>query len=94
MPCHYGTTAEERIPVEFVEADLEIGFSLVDLMDSRPSDALRILADAEAVYRDVLVRVGRLQFAGAPERNSFRPLVEELRRAIDSAQARLRGPNG
>jgi hypothetical protein len=59
-------------------------------VDSRPADASRILADAEAVYGDVLTRMGRLETSGSLERSSFQPLVEELRRAIDDAQIRHR----
>lgn len=85
MPCRYGSTAAHRIPVELVEADFETGFELTDLADTRPSDAIRILADAEAVYVDILARLGRLE---APEGGSFEPLVGELRRAIDLARLR------
>ena len=91
MPCRYGATTEEWIPVEFVEADLEIGFSLIDLADSRPADASRILADAEGVYRDVLTRVSRLEHSGLQEKHTFQPLVTELRRAIDGALVRHGG---
>jgi hypothetical protein len=82
MPCPYGSTAGRRIPVELVEADFEIGFSLIDLAHSHPRNASRILADAEAVYQDILARVRRL---GAPESGSFQPLIGEFRRAIDLA---------
>jgi hypothetical protein len=80
MPCRYGTTPDHRVSVEFVEADLEIGFSLVDLAESRPSEAVRLLADAEEVYADILARVQRFE---APESERFQPLISELRRAID-----------
>jgi orotate phosphoribosyltransferase-like protein len=85
MPCRYGSTPNDRVRVELVEADFEIGFSLVDLAEERPSEASRVLADAEDVYADVLARVGRLPAVdGVP----FAPLVAELRRAIDLALAR------
>ena len=80
LPCRYGTTPDRRIRVELVEADLEIGFSLVDLMESCPSQTARLLNDAEEIYQDVLARVSRLDNS---DRCSFGPLVAELRRAID-----------
>lgn len=87
MPCRYGCTADHRIPVELVEADVEIGFHLIDLAEDRPADAPRLLGDAEAVYTDTLTRIGRL---APPEQSSFEMLVAELRRAIDAALARHR----
>jgi hypothetical protein len=65
-----------------VEADLDIGFCLVDLAESYPADLARLLANAEGVYAEVLARLNRLQPA---ERGSFQPLVAELRRALDLA---------
>ena len=63
-----------------MEADIEIGFNLVDLAESCPADAARLVANAEEVYEDALARLARLN---ASERSSFEPLVGELRRAID-----------
>jgi hypothetical protein len=74
--------------VELVEADIEIGFCLVDLVESCPSDASRLVANAEEVYEDVVTRLTRLEPA---ERSNFQPLVTELRRAIDLA---LHPPSG
>ncbi len=82
MPCRYGATPDHRIRVELVEADLEIGFSLVDLVESCPAQTARLVSDAEDIYQDVLTRMERL---AAPERRNFEPLVAELRRAIDLA---------
>jgi hypothetical protein len=65
-----------------VEADIEIGFCLVDLAESCPADAARLLANAEEAYAEVLARLNRLQPA---ERGSFQPLLAELRRALDLA---------
>jgi hypothetical protein len=67
-----------------VEADIEIGFSLVDLAESCPADALRLVANAEEVYEDARTRLTRLNDS---ERSNFEPLVGELRRAIDLALA-------
>ena len=82
MPCRYGAAPGHRVRVELVEADLEIGFCLVDLVASCPADSARLVANAEEVYEDALSRIARLEPA---ERSSFQPLVTELRRAIDLA---------
>jgi len=74
--------------VELVEADIEIGFSLVDLVESRPADAARLVANAEEVYQDAQSRITRLE---PSERRSLEPLVAELRRAIDLALPPLSG---
>jgi hypothetical protein len=66
-----------------VEADLEIGFRLVDMLESWPAETPRLLAAIEDVYADVLARVNRLQPA---EGENFGPLLRELRRAINLAR--------
>jgi hypothetical protein len=88
MPCRYGTAPDHRVSVELVEAAVEIGFCLVDLVESCPADAARLVANAEQVYEDVLTRLTRLD---PFERSSFAPLVTELRRAIDLALPPLPG---
>jgi hypothetical protein len=65
-----------------VEADIEIGFQLVDMLESWPAEESRLAAAIEGVYADVIARVNRLQ---PSERENFEPLVTELRRAIDLA---------
>jgi hypothetical protein len=80
LPCRYGTTPDHRVRVELVEADLEIGFCLIDLVESCASQTARLVSDAEDVYQNVLARIQRLE---ATERHSFEPLAAELRRAID-----------
>ena len=82
MPCRYGSSPEHRVRVELIEADLEIGFNLVDLAGSNPADSARLVADAEAVYRELLARVKKLE---PSEESNFQPLITELRRAIDLA---------
>ena len=82
MPCRYGSTPEHRVLVELVEADLEIGFRLVDMLEALPGESTRLAAAVEDVYAGVLTRVQRLQ---PPERENFEPLITELRRAIDLA---------
>src|SRR4249920_777729 len=61
MPCRYGAAPDHRVSVELVEADIEIGFCLVDLVESCPSDASRLVANAEEVYEDVVTRLTRLE---------------------------------
>ena len=82
MPCRYGSTPEHRVLVELVEADIEIGFRLVDMLEALPGESTRLAAAVEDVYAGVLTRVQRLQ---PPERENFEPLITELRRAIDLA---------
>ena len=66
--------------VELVEADIEIGFRLVDMLECWPAETSRLVAALEDVYAEVLARVNRLQ---ASEQDNFEPLVTELRRAIN-----------
>jgi hypothetical protein len=68
--------------IELVEADFEIGFSLLDLAQESPAQAPRLIADAEGVYQDILARLKSLPNS---ESESFVPLVTELRREIDLA---------
>ncbi len=82
MPCRYDSSPEHRVRVELIEADLEIGFNLVDLAGSNPADSSHLLANAEEVFRDLLVRVKKLE---PSEESNFQPLITELRRAIDLA---------
>jgi hypothetical protein len=63
-----------------VEADLEIGFSLIDILESFPAETARLVADAEQVYAGLLTRLNHFT---PPQRENFEPLVNELRRAID-----------
>ena len=80
MPCRYGSTPDHRVRIEMVEADLEIGFSLIDMVETFPGDRARLVADAEEVYTDLLGRLNRFE---PGQRENFEPLVKELRRAID-----------
>ncbi len=83
-----GSPLRDRIRIEFVEADVEIGFNLVDLAEAACSagnavSASRVLTDAEAVFHDIEQRLERL---GDRERDCFNPLASELRREIDQAK--------
>ena len=82
MPCRYGTTPEHRVLVELVEADIEIGFRLVDMLEALPGETSRLAAAVEDVYAGILTRVQRLQ---PLEQETFSPLISELRRSIDLA---------
>ena len=73
MPCRYGTAPDHRVSVELVEADIEIGFYLVDLVVSCPADAARLVANAEEVYEDVLARITRLEPAERVTLNHWSP---------------------
>lgn len=88
MPRLDDSRLRHRIPVEFVEADVEIGFSLVDLAEDEfsvgnPAAASRALQDAEDILSDIQQRLLRLRTS---ESQPFGPLVGELRRAIDLAK--------
>jgi hypothetical protein len=85
-----GGTLGDRIAIEFVEADVEIGFNLVDLATREstlrnPSLATRALHDADEVLQDIDERLLRL---GDRDRASFAPLIAELRREVEQAKSR------
>jgi hypothetical protein len=87
-----GITKRDRLEVGFVEADVEIGFSLVDMAHAEfnrgdPLVATRVLEDAEDVFKDIEQRLDRL---GSTEHGHFAALVVELRREIDDFQGRLK----
>jgi hypothetical protein len=84
-----GSVLRDRIEVGFVEADVEIGFTLVDLAEAEcgcgnSSSASRVLKDAEDVFHDIEQRLQRLNIQ---ERGCFHSLVSELRREIDLAKS-------
>jgi hypothetical protein len=85
--------AAQRIRVELIEADVEIGFGLVDsaLGELRAGNlvfARRALEDAGKVLIDI---EQRLQELGAEQRLPFGPLVDELRRAVHKAESECAG---
>jgi hypothetical protein len=87
-----GFDKRDRIEVGFVEADVEIGFNLVDMAQAEcergnPLLATRVLEDAEDVFTDIQQRLDRL---GPTETGHFGALVGELRREIDELNSRLR----
>lgn len=85
-----GAPLRDRMDVEFVEADVEIGFNLVDMAErelslGNRSVVSRVLQDADNVFHDI---ERRLERASVRERESFQPLVQELRREIDLVKRR------
>lgn len=85
-----GRPLRDRVEVEFVEADVEIGFNLVDLaaqefQSGHSSVAARILRDADDVLQNIERRLARLDNG---VRECFLPLVEELRREVCAAKSR------
>jgi len=83
-------TLRNRIEVDLVEADVEIGFNLVDLAEQlsrsdHRSLVPRVLSDAGNVLDGIEARLSRL---AAPDRSPFGPLIQELSREIEVAKSR------
>ncbi|MDQ1470881.1 MAG: hypothetical protein QOJ99_2361 [Bryobacterales bacterium] len=79
----------DRMLVWFAEADFEIGFSLVDMAQAEAAagnyaQAAQILINADNVFLDIQQILCKLRM---PDGGPFRPLVGELRRAIDLANS-------
>lgn len=79
-----------RFKVQFVEADVEIGFNLVDLARQEfqcghSLVATRVLHDADEVLEDIERRLSGLDHL---DRERFRPLIEELQREVNIAKCR------
>jgi len=78
----------DKILVQLIEADVDIGFGLVDEArafhaSGQPAFSSRALHDAEDVLADI---VRRLQRLGESESVPFHPLVTELRNEIAAAE--------
>lgn len=86
MPGTHKRNASQQVLVELVEADVEIGFNLVETAREcrrdNPTFSLQALQQAEEILLDIEQRLARL---GELESVPFRPLVEELRREIEAA---------
>jgi hypothetical protein len=88
-----GYPLRARIEVQFIEADIEAAFALVDLAESESgrnnfSLASAVVADADEVCRDLDQRVARLpENAKIP----FDALVAEVRRELDLARLHSSG---
>lgn len=83
-----GYPLRERIEVEFLEADVETGFTLVDMADEQAelgnsAMAARTLKSVDAVLNDIEQRMERLSRG---QRSPFESLVEELRHQIERAK--------
>ena len=91
MSYLHGARSSGRIPLELVEADCEIGFSLVEIAEADsirgdPDRAARVIADAERVFLDIEQRLAALP---ADERQCFAGLIGELRREIEMAREHM-----
>ena len=85
--------AAQHIRVELIEADLEIGFGLVDsaLGELRIGNlpfARRALEDAEKVLIDI---EQRLQELDAEQSRLFGPPIDELRRSVHAVESECDG---
>jgi hypothetical protein len=83
-----GRKIADRVRVQFIEADVEIGFALVDDVgryraSGQPEFSSRALHDAEEILADIERRLERL---GESESVPFHPLVAELRNQIAGVQ--------
>jgi hypothetical protein len=83
-----GYPLSDRIQVGFIEADVEMAFTLVDMAQAERAQghaafAGKALESAEAAYGDIEQRLARL---APPVRSTFNALVGELRREIDLAR--------
>jgi hypothetical protein len=79
---------QDRIKLDLIEADIEMGFRLLETSGAVGKDedamfATRATESAEEVCRDIEQRLARLQESA---REPFMPLVAELRREIESAR--------
>lgn len=94
MPHHPKAPLRDRIRLKFAEADIEIGFSLVDIAEAESiygnyARAARILRDADDIILDIQKILCRLQ---TPDRSPFEPLLGELNRAISLAKLHIASP--
>lgn len=80
-------TLADKVLIQLLEADVDIGFGLVDeakafRASGQSEFSFRALQDAEAVLRDIERRLQRL---GESESGPFHPLLTELRNQIAAA---------
>ncbi len=80
--------AAEQVRIQLIEADVEIGFGLVDdamayRMNGRPELCSRALHDATDIVADIELRMQKLP---AMDADSFLPLVAELRNEIAAVE--------
>lgn len=82
-----GRTVAEKIRIQLIEADVEIGFTLVDEANAyracgRAEFSQAVLQNAQAIIADIELRLRRL---GDSQSGPFRPLLTELRNEIEAA---------
>ena len=78
----------DKILIQLIEADVDIGFGLVDeakafRASGQPEFSSRALQDAEDIISDIEHRLQRL---GDSESGPFLPLVTELRNEIAAVE--------
>jgi hypothetical protein len=74
----------DKVLVQFIEADVDIGFGLLDeamafLASGHPELSVRVLQDAAGIVADIERRLQRLSDS---ESGPFHPLLTELRNQI------------
>jgi hypothetical protein len=87
MPQPMRRKIADQVRIQFIEADVDIGFGLVDeakayLVSGQPEFSSRALQNAAEVVADIECR---LQQLGTYESGPFLPLVSELRKQIEAA---------
>ncbi len=88
LPHPMGRKAADKVLVQLIEADVDIGFGLVDeakayRASGQPEFSSRALQDAADVLADI---DRRLQQLGDSESGPFHPLVAELRNEIAAVE--------
>jgi hypothetical protein len=78
----------DKVVVELIEADVDIGFALVDeakaySVSGQPQSSCRALQDAENIVAEIERRLDRLGDSGS---GPFRPLLAELRNQIAAVE--------
>ena len=84
-----GGELSDKVLIELIEADVDIGFGLVDdaktyLVSGQSELIVRVLQDAAAVVSDI---ERRLQQMGDYESAAFHPLIAELRNEIAAVKS-------
>jgi hypothetical protein len=88
MSQPYKRTIANHVLIELIEADVDTGFSLIDVAHGEScrgnlAFSAQALEQAEAMITDISHRLAQL---GPEESAPFQPLIEELRREIESAR--------
>ncbi len=88
MPHPIGRKVADKIAIQLIEANVEIGFALVDEAKAyhalcKPELRARALRDAEEVVADIERRLERLS---GSESGPFHPLLIEIRNEIAAEQ--------